>query len=160
MNTLSSITIIASFLGIAISMLDIVASGERLQKQVRFIFSLVFIIAVTSSIINSDIDFNIPSIQDIEQSEEYLAVTNTYTQCLADNFKLNIEKNIKQKLEINDIQAKQVSLIVDIDDEDKINVNGANIVLPYSESDSKQKAIYVVQNEIGNSDVNITFTED
>ena len=160
METLRNIVIIATFLGIAISMLDIISSGEKLKKQMRFIFSLVFMIAIISSILNSKVEFNIPTVKDIEESEEYLAVSKTYTQFLADSFKTNIEKNIKLKLEVNKINAKQVSLIVDISDEDEISVNGADLILSSSEYSKKEQAIAVVQNEIGSTNVNVSFAEE
>ena len=56
MDTIKGITFMACFLGIAISMLDIVTPSDKLRKQVRFIFSLVFVIAITT-ILNSKVDF-------------------------------------------------------------------------------------------------------
>ncbi len=160
MDTLKAITLIACFLGIAISMLDIITPSEKLKKQIRFIFSLVFIIAITSSILNSEIDFDIPSSKDIEQSEQYQAVMKTYTQNLADNFKTNIEKNLEEKLRINNIGAKKVSLKVDIDDNECISITGADVVLTKTDKNVSSKVKTVIQNEIGSTQVNITYTED
>lgn len=160
MSTLKAITFIACFLGIAISMLDIITPSEKLRKQIRFIFSLVFIIAITSSILNSEIDFDIPSSKDIEQSEQYQSVMKTYTQSLANNFKTNIEKNLQEKLKINNIGAEKVSLNVDIDENDCISIIGADVVLTKSEKDEYSKVISVIQNEIGSTKVNITYAED
>lgn len=160
MDTLKAVTLIACFLGIAISMLDIITPSEKLKKQIRFIFSLVFIIAITSSILNSEIDFEIPSSKDIEQSEQYQAVMKTYTQNLADNFKTNIEKNLEEKLKINNIGAKKVSLNVDIDENECISIKGADVVLTKTDKNVSSKVKTVIQNEIGNTQVNITYTEE
>ncbi len=160
MDTLKAITFIACFLGIAISMLDIITPSDKLKKQMRFIFSLVFIIAITSSILNSEINFEIPSSKDIEQSEQYQAVMKTYTQNLADNFKTNIEKNLKEKLKINNIEAKNVSLNVDIDENECINIKGADVVLAKTDKNISLKVKTVIQNEIGSTQVNITYTEE
>ncbi len=160
MDTLKAITLIACFLGIAISMLDIITPSEKLKKQIRFIFSLVFIIAITSSILNSEIDFEIPTSKDIEQSEQYQAVMKTYTQNLADNFKTNIEKNLEEKLKINHIGAKKVSLNVDIDGNECISIKGANVVLAKTDKNVSSKVKSVIENEIGSIQVNITYTEE
>ncbi len=160
MDTLKAITFIACFLGIAISMLDIITPSDKLKKQIRFIFSLVFIIAITSSILNSEIDFEIPSSKDIEQSEQYQAVMKTYTQNLADNFKTNIENNLKEKLKINNIEAKNVSLNVDVDENECISIKGADVVLAKTDKNISSKVKTVIQNEIGSTQVNITYTEE
>ena len=159
MNTLRNVTFIACYLGIAISMLDIITPSEKLKKQVRFIFSMVLIIAIATPLLKGDIKFDIPTIESIENSEEYLAVTKTYTESLANNFKVSIEKNLKEKLEINDISAQEVSLIVNIDEDDCISITEADVVLAVSETNLEAKTISVVQNEIGNTKVKISYAE-
>lgn len=149
MDTIKGITFMACFLGIAISMLDIVTPSDKLRKQVRFIFSLVFVIAITTAILNSKVDFKIPSSEDIENTEEYKNVMKTYTECLANNFKSNIEKNLNEKLKINNIEAQQVSLNINIDENDSISILGADVILNDSQKNVESKVISVIQNEIG-----------
>lgn len=159
MGALRSITLIACFLGIAISMFDIVTPSEKLKKQIRFIFSLVFIIAIITPILNGNVNFEIPTVEKIENSEEYIAVTKAYNESLANIFKTNIEKNLKEKLSVNNINAKNVSLIVNIDEKDSISISEADVVLAVSQMDLEDKAISVVQNEIGNTKVKVSYSE-
>lgn len=160
MDAIKGITFMACFLGIAISMLDIVTPSDKLKKQIRFIFSLVFIIAITTAILNSKVDFKIPTSEDIENTEQYKNVMKTYTECLANNFKSNIEKNLNEKLKINNIEAQQVSLNVDIDEDDSISILGADVVLDKSQKYIESKVVSVIKNEIGETEVNILYTEE
>lgn len=160
MNAVRSITAIACFVGIAISMLDIIRPSERLKKQVRFIFSLVFLIAVLSGILKNNIKLDIKTQDDIRNSEEYIAVSKTYTQCLADNFRKSIEKNLTEKLEINNINVKDVSLKVDISENDEISIKGADIVLPDNSRSIEDKVRTIIQNEIGRTQIDVHYERE
>ena len=81
----------------------------------------------------------------------------TYTECLANNFKSNIEKNLNEKLKINNIEAQQVSLNINIDENDSISILGADVILNDSQKNVESKVISVIQNEIGETKVNIIY---
>ena len=50
-NVIRNVTIIAGYIGIAISILDFFTPSEKLRKQIKLIFSLVFLIAIASPIL-------------------------------------------------------------------------------------------------------------
>lgn len=160
MDTIRNVVFIACFLGIGISMLDIMTPSDKLKKQVRFIFSLVFIIAIATPILKGDINLNVPTIAKVEESDEYQKVISTFNENLKANFKKNIENELLQKLEINNINAKEISANINIDESTCININEVNIVLAVKDSDSSEKVKQIVQNEIGNVPVNTTVEED
>lgn len=160
MNSIRAITLVACFIGIAIAMLDIVRPSDRLKKQIRLIFSLVFLVAVLSGIMKSEIRLDIPSQEDIENSEKYIAVSKTYTKSLADIFKRNIENNLKEKLEINNIKVCDVSLNVDISENDEISISGADIKLNGNFRSMEGKVRTIIENEIGRTDINIQYEKE
>ncbi len=160
MEKLRSLTFIACYLGIAISMLDIITPCDKLKKQIRFIFSMVFIIAIATPLLDGGIDFEVPTIEKIENSEEYIAVTNTYNQSLANSFKQNIENNLKEKLKVNRINPKEILLVVNIDEDNCISISEVNLVLLVQDKSNREKAVNIIKNEIGDLPVNITFSED
>jgi len=160
METLRNVTFIACYLGIAISILDIMTPSDKLKKQVRLIFSLVFIVAIATPIIKGEVSFEIPTIEPIEQSEEYLAVANTFNESLASNFKKNIELALQQKLEINKINAKEISAIINIEENNCISISEVDIVLAVQDENMKDEITKIVQNEIGNITVKVNVAEE
>jgi len=159
MNLIRNITFIACYLGIAISILDIMTPSEKLKKQVRLIFSLVFLIAIATPILKGDIKLDIPTIEPIEQSDEYLAVENTFNESLATNFKNNIEQVLKQKLDISKINTKEISAIINKDDNNCISISEVKIVLAVQDESFNKKITEIIQNEIGNVPVTIKSAE-
>ena len=121
---------------------------------------MVFIIAIATPLLDGGIDFEVPTIEKIENSEEYIAVTNTYNQSLANSFKQNIENNLKEKLKVNSINPKEILLVVNIDEDNCISISEVNLVLLVQDKSNREKAVNIIKNEIGDLPVNITFSED
>ncbi len=160
MEALRSISLIACFVGIAISMLDIMNYSQKLKKQITLVFSMVFLISILSPIVKGDVSFEIPTIEDIENSEEYLSVMETYNKNLAETFKAGIESNLKEKLAVNNIEVKEVSLDIEVDKENVISIANVNVTLPNKNKSNKDKAFKIVKNQIGDTPVEINFMED
>lgn len=160
MNTIRNITLIACYLGIAISILDIMSPSEKLKKQLRFIFALVFIIAIATPILNGRINLEIPAFEPIEESDEYLAVQKTFSENVTEKFRSNIEQVIRQKLEAAEIIPKEISVNVNIDENNCISISEVKIVLAVQDNIISTKAGKIVKNEIGNVPVNIKAAEE
>lgn len=160
METFRNITFIACFISIAMSMLDMITPEGKFKKQVRLIFALVFIIAIVNPILHGHFNFKLDDIVDIKETSEYLMVTDTFYNSLAENYSDNIEQVLNQKLLINEIKANEISVNVNISEDNCIDINEVKIVLAVRLKDKADKTKEIVKNEIGNYPIKITFTEE
>ena len=160
METFRNITFIACFISIAISMFDIITPEGKFKKQIRLIFSLVFIVAIINPILNGHIDFSIADKIDIKETNEYLMVNQTFYDSLADNYSDNIEQLLNQKLLINEIKADEISVNVNINEDNCIDINEVKIVLAVKYKNKTDEVTEIIKNEIGNYPVKITFMEE
>ena len=160
METLRIIAFLACFLSVAISMLDIIRPDGKFKKQVRLIFSLVFLISIITPIMHNDINLDVLESEDIKQTSEYRAVCDTFYNSLSDNYSDNLEKALCAKLQINNVNPKEISVIVNIDENNCINIIEVQIVLAVQDKNNENKSVKIIQNEIGNYPVKITYVEE
>lgn len=160
MEAFRNITFIACFISIAISMFDMITPEGKFKKQVRLIFALVFIIAIMNPILHGDLDLNIGDKIDIKETNEYLMVTDTFYNSLAENYADNIEQILNQKLLINEIQTKEILVNVNISEDNCIDINEVKIVLAVKFKGKEDIVKEIIKNEIGNYPIEITFTEE
>jgi hypothetical protein len=70
MEAINGIIGTACFIGIATSMADMIKPSEEFNRQIRLIFSLLFILGVLTQLINGKFDFSFSktvAVQDIPQ---------------------------------------------------------------------------------------------
>lgn len=160
MEVFRNITFIACFISIAISMFDMITPEGKFKKQIRLIFALVFIIAIMNPLLHGHIDFSLDDKIDIRETSEYLMVTDTFYNSLAEKYSNNIEHVLNEKLLINEIKAKEILVNVNINEDNCIDINEVKIVLAIESKEETEKVQKIIKNEIGNYPVEITFTED
>ena len=78
----------------------------------------------------------------------------------SENYSDNIEQVLNQKLLINEIKANEISVNVNISEDNCIDINEVKIVLAVRLKDKADKTKEIVKNEIGNYPIKITFTEE
>lgn len=161
MESIRSITFIACFLGIAIAMLDIVTPSEKTKKQVRLIFSLVFLIGIITPIMKADIDLKIPEVSPFEENEAYIQITNQYEKCVLNQFQENILTSLEQTLNASSIFPKEISLNVNIGENNCISISEVNIVLAVQDNyiGMKDEITKIIQKEVGIIPVNFKTME-
>ena len=59
MNTIKMMIGTACFIGIAISIADMIKPSEKFNKQIRMIFSLAFVLSILTPIVSSGFNFSI-----------------------------------------------------------------------------------------------------
>lgn len=143
MEKIRSIVLIACFLSIAISVLDMLYPNKRFEKQVGFIFSLVFLIGITTPFITGGITLPSFSLPD-----------NSYKDISADvngQLKLATEKNIetalKSRLTAQSLAVKNISVDVTISGQDSISITKVQIVPEETTDCERVRAI--VASELG-----------
>lgn len=159
METVKSLTMTICFVGIAITMLDIITPGEKLKKQMRVVYSLVILLTVATPIVRGDIKLDFSDITAIESTQAYIEVEEAYQKSLENQFVENIRLAIEQKLLVKNINAEEILISINKEDNNCISISEVNIVLAVQDINKSSEAISIVQNELGNLPVNIKTAE-
>lgn len=159
METIKTLSMTVCFVGIAITMLDLITPGEKLKKQVKLIYSLVILIIVATPIIRGDVRLELPVIESIESTPEFLAAEQTFQESLEAYFADNIKLAINQKLKVRNINAEEILVSVNKDEEGCISISEVNIVLAVQDKDMYDTCIEIVRNELGDIPVKIKIAE-
>ena len=119
----------ACFLGIVITMFSSLYPSEKFAKQMKIIFSLIFIISVIKPIAQGKFDF--PELSEtITASADYYSSLNDNAY---DYFIRSVESNISFSLE-NELNGKniyplEIQTSVNISDSGSISINEVKLVL-------------------------------
>lgn len=153
MDKIRSIVLIACLLSIAISILDMLYPSKKFEQQVRFIFSLVFLIGLATPFLTGGITFPSISFPD----ENYSDITDSVNSQMNTAVEGNIEKALGNKLSAEKISVKNISVSVTILGEDSISINKVQIV-PEDKADS-DRIKKIISGELG-METNITVAEE
>ena len=143
METFRMISATSCFLGIVITIFNKMYPSEKFEKQMKTIFSLVFLISILTPILNGS--FNLPDIT------ETVEASNAYFQEISINadeyFIRSIEKNISIRLEAElnskNIFPVEVQTSVNISDNNSISINEVNVTVTDIElAEEIKKCIY------------------
>lgn len=136
MASFSSLIAVACFISLAISFIDMICPEKKFDKQLKVIFSLVFVIAVMNPFIKGDINFDFPEFDmvsaDISFKEE------TYTDEVIKQIEKNIEEGLKTELMEKEIDTEKILVTVNISDNNSISITK---VIFYTETSEKEEEI-------------------
>lgn len=129
METFRMISAMACFLGIVITVFSRLYPSEKFAKQMKTIFSLVFLISVATPLLNGKL--NLPDIS------ETIAASNSYYQEISSNadeyFIKSIENNISVRLEAvlnsKNIFPLEIQTNVNISEDDGIFINEITVLM-------------------------------
>lgn len=129
MESFSMISATACFLGIVITIFNRMYPSEKFEKQMKTIFSLVFMISILTPVLNGNLQ-----LPDISQT---VAASSVYYQEISANaddfFIKSVENNISARLEaaINSekIFPVEIQTSVNISDNSSISINEVNVTV-------------------------------
>lgn len=123
MDILRQMTLSGCFIGIVLCAADVLAPDQSLSKQVKTIFSLIFILVFISPLIKNDLsqakDDIINASSDVSYDEMEQAVESDikkYTE-------KNLQKSLGKLLDNKKILYDKISVSVNIDNNSGININ-------------------------------------
>ncbi|MBP1560494.1 MAG: stage III sporulation protein AF [Oscillospiraceae bacterium] len=129
MDIFKGVALTSCFLGMAITIFDALYPSEKLEKQVKIIFSLIFLISITKPFFGGDISF--PDIDSaVSASTDYYSSLNENTD---DYFISSVENNISAALETalheKNIYPEEIETSINISDGSSISINEVKITL-------------------------------
>ena len=140
METFRMISATACFLGISITVFSRLYPSEKFEKQMKTIFSLVFLISILTPILNGNLQ--LPDIS------ETVAASNTYYQEISTNadeyFIKSVENNISIRLEAElnskNIFPLEIQTSVNISDDNSISISEVNVFVSDAEYEDEIKS--------------------
>ena len=139
MNTIKMMIGTACFIGIAISIADMIKPSEKFNKQIRMIFSLTFVLSILTPIVSSGFDFSISqdtmSTNGSQYSEMDTAVDNQI-KMMTEN---NIANSLMVKLVESGIKCNEIDVSINIDENSGISINKIEI-----DSDDNEKSKMII----------------
>ncbi len=141
MDTFKMISSTACFLGIVITAFSRLYPSEKFEKQMKTIFSLVFLISIAAPLLQGKIQ--LPDIS------ETITASTEYYQSISDNadeyFVRAVESNISTRLEselnLQNIFPLEIQTSVNISENNSISINEVNVLMPSTDYESEIKML-------------------
>lgn len=152
MDTFKLVTLIAGFVSVLLAIFDSVFPSEKYNKQLRLLFSMVFILCIVAPIKSSIGELT--SFSDyIEVSSEKLEVQSDISEdFFVQSVENNINRNIEASLNEKDIHPYEIKTSINISQSGSISINEIEIAV----SDTAQEGeIIDVVNNLTGGNVNI-----
>ena len=147
MDAVRKIILVACFLAIALSLLDILYPSQRFKKQVHLIFSLVFVIGLLMPFFSGSLTFDFPDIQNEKAEQSFSVIQNGVQTDYASAVETNINQALSELLKKNQIPAKEISAKINIEPDNSISIIKVEVV-PEIPTDG-QKIQSLIQSEVG-----------
>ncbi len=156
MEVFRLISQIACFIGIVVAIMDSLYPSEKFQKQIKLIFSAVFILSVTSPLLKQDFSF-MESVKQVSISENelYQASEDAYSYYIR-SIENNISTRLCTELKQNKINCTNIQTSINISDNSSISINEVNITLENSEQIEDAK--YIIRQELGDENVIVNYS--
>ena len=129
MQTFRLIAMTACFLGIVITIFNSLYPSEKFSKQVKIIFSLIFILSIAKPIAAGKI--TLPEIgETVSASSDYYSSLsdNTYDYFIR-SVENNISASLEAKLHEKNIYPEEIQTSINISDNGSISINEVIITL-------------------------------
>ncbi len=142
MATFQMISLTACFLGIVITIFSRLYPSEKFEKQMKTIFSLIFILSIVTPIAKNDL--HLPDIS------ETITASSDYYQSLSENtdeyfikaLENNISANLKSKLNKAEFYPLEIHTSVNISADNSISINEVRVIMQNADySDEIKKLI-------------------
>jgi hypothetical protein len=136
MSAFSSVIGLACFVSLAISFIDMICPEKKFEKQLRVIFSLVFVISVATPVIKGDIILDFPEIDMV--SADISIEKERYDDEIIKQIEENVEKGLQNELLNKNLYTEEISVSINISDNNSISISK---VIFYTENSEMDKEI-------------------
>ncbi len=156
MAVFQTVTYVACFIGIAVAVLDTLYPNEKFQKQIKMLFSLVFILSIAAPLIKGDIEFTDTAGSVSVNSDSYAEVTDNANNLFIKSIENNISMRISTVLNQNKIICKNIKTSINISDNNSISINEIRLTL--EDSGQYKSAAEIINTEVG-GDITVNLEE-
>ena len=147
MDSVRKLVLISCILAIAISVFDMLYPGKKFEKQMRLLLSLVFVIGIITPVFTGAISFTVPTFASVRENQNYNNLQDSVYQSYQSNIKENIENNLTKIIRQNEINVKEISVSINIDEDNCISISEVSII-PEDNKDTAE-IISIIKSEVG-----------
>lgn len=135
MDGIRELILTAVLMGTGLSLAEAVCPSERYEKQLRTLFAMLFIAAAAAPFLNGSINFNLDGGE--EYTEEVIQSSAIYSQSvMKGQIMRSLRDELASLLKKNNITAEEISVSVNITEDNCINISEVSISI----SDSSKEA--------------------
>lgn len=148
MELLKKVIFVSCLLSIVLSIADMIKPDEKFTHQLKFIFSLIFLTGLISTVAGSDFDFELPVSAGAETLEGYEKIEEAADKAVLESAKMSLTDMIVRILTTQGISYEKITADINMTEEGSININWIGYC--GSDFENAQKA---VKNNIGEVEV-------
>lgn len=148
MDMLKKIILSACILSIVISVADTLKPSEKYARQLRMIFSMIFISGIIASGIRSDFKLEIPAFADTEYGEQYDDISAAAEGAVEHTAESSLADMICRILTSQGISFEKITADININEDGSININE----IGYCGSEF-EKASEIIKENLGETEV-------
>lgn len=154
MDTVGKIVLTACLLAVGISALEMLYPDGKFHKQIKLLFSMVFIISLAGPITAGNFEF--PQF-DLSPEVEYSNLQARSEEEFISLTEKNIAEALKTKLDSQNLSVKEISVRINISDSQSISISEVKIICP--ENGDCEKIRGITADEVG-ADTQISIEEE
>lgn len=149
MDSFRAIAFAACFLGIVITIFNSLYPSEKFNKQIKTIFSLIFILSIAKPIAAGKITF--PEIGDAvgASAEHYESINDNTYKYFISSVESNISAALEGKLREKNIYPEEIETSINISDNGSISINEVKITLNDMSDSFEAKRCIIGETEEG-----------
>ena len=154
MDAFKLISLTAGFISIIIAAFASIYPSEKYSKQIKIIFSLIFVLSIVTPFVNGEVNIS-ESFDFVDASADVLyeknIAANEYLKSSVEN---NISSTIGSYLKENEISFDEIKTSINISDYGSISINEIEIAV--DDTAQGDEIIALVRNKTGeNTDIKI-----
>lgn len=132
------------FIGITVSAADILKPSEKFAGNIRLVFAAVFLLVLFTPLINGSFSLS-DELSDSVSANAYVSdIENGVNNEMKSIVEKNLSASLREQLAAQNINCKEISVIVNIEDDYSINISEVYVTGGYS-----KKTEEVIKNVLG-----------
>lgn len=126
MYEIQKIVFIACIMAVIISIFNILYPGKKFTRQVRMIFSAIFILSIAVPIINADFEFE--SFDTYIQNDSYISVNENVQNAFKQTAEENISDALEEKILLHGMNVEKIETSINISEDNSISISEVRII--------------------------------
>lgn len=127
MELLKRVILTACFLSTAITIADSVKPGEKFSRQLRLIFSMIFITGTAAAVLSSDISPELPALALDPEPGNYKSVEEAADKAVSSAVSSAAEKSVNDMicriLTAKGISFEKIDVVINMNEDGSIDIN-------------------------------------
>jgi hypothetical protein len=153
MESLKNVVAGACMLSMAVGICSLIRPSRLLERQVRFLISLLFVASFTAPLLQMDFSGSLSELSSALRTEQTAGLEDAVEESLLSETRSRAEEALRELLSEAGISVSELSVTVHIDESDSIYLSEVNVTCG-----DYQKTCEVLQEALG-EEVTIRVTE-